>query len=56
MMFIALHWLFYAMVSYAWRDIEMNLYGMSQTSIVDAVVALYVAYRITCWVTEEVTE
>lgn len=56
MVFAALHLLFYAIVSGAWHDIEMNLYGMSQPSIVDAVVALYVAYRITCWVTEEVSE
>ena len=48
MVFVALHLLFYAIIS--------NLYGMSQPSIVDAVVALYVAYRITCWVTEEVSE
>lgn len=56
MVFVALHLLFYAIISGAWHDIEMNLYGMSQPSIVDAVVALYVAYRIACWVTEEVTD
>lgn len=56
MAFVVMHLLFYAIVSGAWREIEMNLYGMSQPSIVDAVVALYVAYRITCWVTEEVSE
>lgn len=41
MVFVALHLLFYAIVSGAWHDIEMNLYGMSQPSIVDAVIALY---------------
>lgn len=41
---------------YVWRDIEINLYGTSQPSIVDACAALYVAYRIACWVTEEVTD
>lgn len=56
MVFVVLHLLFYAIVSSVWYDIEMNLYGMSQSSIVDAVVALYVAYRIACWVTEEVSE
>jgi hypothetical protein len=55
-MFAVLHIFFYVLVSFVWRDIEINLYGTSQPSIVDACAALYVAYRIACWVTEEVTD
>lgn len=53
MMFIFVYLMVLGTISWAWECIEIMVHGSSQHSIVDSVIAMYIAFRIVVRIFEE---